>query len=98
MAITLNRLAERYFKKAVTFGRITGTTSPTMLLYDVSRHWRSVLDSTTFQDTALPPWSEKESAVGDVIVSAVLYLQHIGCKDIEQLIKDAIERRASQIK
>ena len=96
MAITLNKYAARCEEIALAGGKITPNSSATPLLYDISRNWRELLEATNFQSLNDGPWSEKEEAAGEVIISAITYLQRIGCKDIEQLLKDTIERHARQ--
>lgn len=96
MAITLNKYAIRCEEIAVAGGKITTNSSARPLLYDISRHWRVLLDATDFPSGNPGQWSEKEEAASEVIISAVTYLQRIGCKNIEQLLKDTIERLARQ--
>lgn len=96
MAITLNKCAIQCEEMAISSGHITACSSARPLLYDISRHWRELLDASGFQSDNPGPWSEREEAAGDVIISAITYLRRIGCKDIEQLLKDSIERHARQ--
>lgn len=91
MAITLNKYAVKCEELAIASGKITPNSSATPLLYDISRNWRKLLDATTFKGES-GEWNEKEEAAGEVIISAVTYLQRIGCNNIEQLLKDTIER------
>lgn len=93
MAITLNKYAVQCEKIALAEGRITPNSSSRPLLYDISRQWRTLLDATSFPDSS-GKWSEREAAAGEVIVSAVTYLQRIGCANIEQLLRDVIDRRS----
>lgn len=95
MAITLNKYAVRCEEIAIETGRITPESSPRPLLYDISRDWRELLDATPFI-SGQGPWSEREAAAGGVIISAVTYLQRIGCKNIEQLLRDTMELRAGR--
>ncbi|MCM1140942.1 MAG: hypothetical protein NC453_20420 [Muribaculum sp.] len=96
MAITLNKQAIRCEEIALAGGKITPASSPRTLLYDISRQWRELLDATSFQSGNLPEWSEREVAASEVLVATLTYLQRIGCKNIEQLLKDTIERHARQ--
>lgn len=96
MAIKLNQQAIRCEEIALAGGKITPLSSSRTLLYDISREWRKLLDSTSFQSENLTGWSEKEESAAEVLVATLTYLQRIGCKNIEQLLRDAIERHAGQ--
>lgn len=96
MAITLNKYAVQCEEIAIANGKITPKSSSRPLLYEISRNWRKLLDATTFPGET-EKWSEKEEAASEVILSALAYLQRIGCKNIEQLLRDTIERQARQI-
>lgn len=98
MAITLNKSAIRCEEIAIASGKITPNSSARPLLYDISRNWRDLLDASSFQSDNPGPWSEREEAASEVIISALTYLKRIGCKNIEQLLKDSIERHARQNK
>lgn len=87
MAITLNKLAKQCHKKALIDGKITETSSSTPLLYEISRNWRRLADATSFRSDRNPEYSEKEANAADVILSTITYLQRIGCKNIEQLLR-----------
>lgn len=93
MAITLNKYAIRCEEIALASGRLSSDSSARPLIYDISRNWRKLLTaSKSMQNT--DTWSEKELAAGEVIISAMTYLQRIDCKNIEQLLRDTIERHA----
>lgn len=96
MAIRLNKYAVQCEEMALASGKITPASSARPLLYDISRNWRVLLDATGFPGKT-NEWSEKEEAASEVIVSALAYLQRIGCRNIEQLLRDTIERQARQI-
>lgn len=96
MAITLNKYAIQCEQIAIAGGKITDNSSARPLLYDISRNWRSLMDATSYKSETLPEWSEKEESASEVIISAVTYLQRIGCRNIEQLLKDTIELLARQ--
>lgn len=96
MAITLNKYAGLCEEIAIVSGRITPNSSAGPLLYDISRNWRRLLDASGFQSDNPGGWSEKEESAAEVIISALTYLQHLGCKDIEQLLKDTVERHIRQ--
>lgn len=76
---------------AIVSGKITPLSSPTVSLYDISATWRSLVDATKFKSANIPEWSEQEEEAAGVIIATITYLQRIGCKDIEQLIKDKFE-------
>ena len=97
MAITLNKSAIRCEEIAIASGKITPNSSARPLLYDISRDWRTLLDATASPSNNPGPWSKREEAASEVIISALTYLRRIGCKNIEQLLKDTIERHARQI-
>lgn len=96
MAITLNKYAERCEEGAMTAGRITAESSARPLMYDISRHWRVLLDASAFKSGNPGNWSDREEAAGEVIVSALAYLHRIGCRNIEQLLRDILERHAQK--
>ncbi|MCM1337730.1 MAG: hypothetical protein NC187_08140 [Candidatus Amulumruptor caecigallinarius] len=96
MAITLNKQALRCEEIAVARGKITPQSSPRTSLYDISRQWRELLGASGFPSEGMPGWSEKEAAAAELLIATLTYLQHIGCKNIEQLLRDAIERQARQ--
>ena len=96
MAITLNKQAIRCEEIALAGGKITPLSSPRISLYDISRHWRGLLDATRFPSEDVPKWSEREAAAAEVLIATLTYLQRIGCRNIEQLLKDSIERQTPQ--
>lgn len=97
MAITLNKCAKQCEEIAIASGKITSNSSARPLLYDISRNWRALLDATRFKSGNPGQWSEREEAACEVIISALSYLQRIGCRNIEKLLKDTIERKARQV-
>ena len=96
MAITLNKQAIRCEKIAIDSGKITSLSSSRITLYDISRKWRELLDATSYPSSEMSKWSEKEVAAAEVLIATLTYLQRIGCKNIEQLLRDVIERHARQ--
>lgn len=97
MAIPLNKSAIRCEEIALASGKITPGSSARPLLYDISRNWRALLDASGFKSDNPGPWSEREELASEVIISALAYLRRIGCKDIEQLLRDSIERQAGNL-
>lgn len=96
MAITLNKSAIRCEEIAIASGKIMPNSSARPLLYIMSRQWRELLDASGFISANPGPWSEREEAAIEIIISAMTYLQRIGCRNIEQLLKDTIERHSRQ--
>lgn len=94
MAITLNKYAALCVEIALANGNIGKDSSARQFLYDISRNWRVSLDATAFKSLELPEWNEKEIAACEIAISALSYLQRIGCRDIEQLLKDVIAHKA----
>lgn len=97
MAITLNKQAAKCEEIALAGGKITHMSSSRTVLYDISRNWRNLLDATDFPSDNQPDWNEKEEAAAEVLVSALTYLRRIGCKNIERLLLDTIERHTRLI-
>ena len=98
MAITLNKYAARCEEIALAGGKITPDSSARTFLYDISRNWRTLLDASGFSSDNPGSWSDKEEAACEVMISAMAYLQRIGCRNIEQLLKDTVERHARESK
>lgn len=92
MALTINRkILSEILSGALVTGLITPETSSTMALYQVSRYWREAFKTATrYKSDSLPQWNEKEVAVAKVIIFALLFLAMERCRDVEQLITDAI--------
>lgn len=90
MAITLNKHALRCLELAIARGNITSQSPPRCSIYDISRCWRELLDATGSANQDMPQWSEKEAAAAEVMVATLAYLHHIGCRNIEQLLRDTI--------
>lgn len=90
----LNKQAIQCENMAIACGKITPLSSPQVSLYDISRCWRELLGATSFPSVKMPEWNEKEEAAADVLIATLTYLRRIGCRDIERLLRDAIERHA----
>ena len=52
--------------------------------------------ASTFKSSNLPDWSEKEEGASEVIIAALTYLQRIGCRDIERLLRETLEHHRRQ--
>lgn len=96
MAIPLKKFAEQCEEVALANGKITQLSSPTVSMYDISRKWRALCKATAFKSDNLQDWSEKEEGAAEVIIATLTYLQRIGCKNIEQLLRAALEQHRRQ--
>lgn len=96
MAIPLKKFAEQCEEVALANGKITPLSSPTVSLHDISREWRALCNATAFKSSGLKEWSEKEEGAAEVIIAALTYLQRIGCKEIEKLLRDTLEHHRQQ--
>lgn len=97
MAIKLNQYALLCERAALDNGSITPNSSARPLLYDISRKWRELLDATGFQSQNPGPWSEREAAACEVMISCLAYLQRIGCTNIERLMRDILARYSKDV-
>lgn len=94
MAITLNKQAIRCEELAIACGKITPLSPPRSSCYDISRAWRDLHSlGSNYQSDILPEWSEREVAAADILMATLTYLQRIGCKDIERLLRDCMKRQ-----
>lgn len=96
MALPLRTFAEQCEEVALANGKITELSSPSVSLHDISREWRALCKATAFKSENLPDWSEKEEGAAEVIIAALTYLQRIGCKDIETLLRATLELHRRQ--
>lgn len=96
MAIPLKKFAAQCEEVAIANGKITTSSSPTLSLYEISRRWRDLCKATAFRSLNLTDWSEKEEWGAEVIIAALTYLQRIGCKDIEKLLRETLEHHRRQ--
>lgn len=92
MAIPLNKFASRLRRNAADEGRLCENCSPSVPLYDISASWRRLYDSTRARSGIFPRWSQREVNAAVVIRDTLVYLDHIGCNDIEQLLKDVCNK------
>lgn len=89
--ITLNKLAKKCLEIAFRRGKVNRYTSGKAYMCHISTEWRELVASTSYKSEHLPQYSEHEEEAADVIICTLTYLERIGCKDIEQLIRDKIE-------
>ena len=89
--IKLNRLAEHCREVALARHIITKHSSYKGLAISMSANWRKLWNAPDKESSNLPQWSYREEKAADVIISAITYLESVGCENIEQLIKDKVE-------
>ncbi|MBD5282876.1 MAG: hypothetical protein HDS33_07615 [Bacteroides sp.] len=92
MALTLNKkILPDIMANAHVSGLITGDSSSTVAVYQISRYWRELFQKATrHRSDTLPQWNEKEHAAAKIITSALLFLAMEECRNVEQLIIDTI--------
>lgn len=93
--IKLNKLAIICLKTLRKQGVIVDNSSPNVLVALISSHWRRLWGATKHRSVSNPQYSEREDAAADVIISAISYLQYIGCESIEDLLRSKIEKASS---
>lgn len=86
----INKYAAQCEEAMLAGGRITTESSARPLLYDISRHWRRLLKATGHISDNLSNWSEREEVASEILITALAYLNRIGCKDIEDLLIDKL--------
>lgn len=94
--ITLNKLAVKCLRTAIRRGKIGKDSSPRAIILAISSEWRELCNATEYRSLHVPKYSEQEEEAADVIIATLTYLQKIGCRDIEQLIRDKINFNAKR--
>lgn len=94
--ITLNKLAAKCLRTAIRRGKIGKNSSPRAIILAISAEWRELYEASEYRSLHIPKYSEQEEEAADVIIASLTYLQKIGCRDIEQLIKDKINFNADR--
>lgn len=94
--ITLNKLAVKCYRTAIKRGKIGKHSSPKAIITAISKEWRELCEATEYRSNHIPKYSECEEKAADIIIASLTYLQRIGCRDIEQLIKDKINFNAQR--
>lgn len=96
--IKLNIYAMKSHSQSIARGDYTENSSPMAIILRETKSWcrlhQAQMDSKT-QPEALSRfdgYTLREEAAAEVIVSMMEYLQHIGCKDIEGLIRKIVEQ------
>lgn len=97
MAIPLRKFATQCVQVAIEGGKITEASSSRASLYEISRKWRELYDATSFQSQSVEGWTEKEVAAAKVIIASLTFLERIGCKNVEQLLKQTLEQEAAKL-
>jgi hypothetical protein len=97
MAIPLRKFAVQCLQAAIEGGKITEASSPRVSLYDISRRWRELYDATAFRSLSVKGWTEKEVAAAQVIIASLTFLERIGCKNVEELLRDTLEHESAQL-
>lgn len=88
--ITLNKLAVKCLRIAIRKGKIGKNSSPWAIITAISAEWRELCNASEYRSLHIPKYSEQEEEAADIIIASLTYLQKIGCRDIEQLIRDKI--------
>lgn len=94
--ITLNKLAVKCLRTAIGRGKIGKHSSAKAIIVAISTEWRELCRASEYRSMHIPKYSEQEEEAADVIIASLTYLQKIGCRDIEQLIKDKINFNAQR--
>lgn len=92
MALTINKkILPAIVADAHASGLITAESSSSVVVYQISRHWRELFQKATrHRCDTLPQWNEKEVAAAKIITSTLLFLAMEECRNVEQLIIDTI--------
>ena len=92
MALTINKkILPAIVAHAHDAGLINAESSPTVAMYQISRYWRELFQtSTRHRSDLMPKWSEREISAAKIITSALLFLSMDGCTDVEGLLNDAV--------
>lgn len=97
MAIPLRKFAALCVQVAIEGGKITEASSPRVSVYEISRKWRELYNATSFQSQSVEGWSEKEVAAAEVIIASLTFLERIGCKNVEQLLRQTLEQKSAKL-
>lgn len=92
--IALNKLAVKCIKIALKKGKLGKDSSIRALVVAISSEWRELCNASEYRSMHVPKYSEQEEKAADIIIASLTYLQKIGCRDIEQLIRDKINFNA----
>lgn len=90
--ITLNKFAQKCLDMMMDKFNMNNHTSRKGYSIRIGSLWRSFDSSSKYRDEEFPHYSEDEVWAAKIIIYLVAYLKRFGCQDIEQLIKDVIEK------
>ncbi|MBQ7204638.1 MAG: hypothetical protein IJS04_02240 [Muribaculaceae bacterium] len=91
--IKLNIYAMQSHGKSIARGEYTEKSSPMVVILKETKAWcklhQAQMDSKNLPEapSQFDGFTLREEAAAEVIVSMMEYLQHIGCKDIEKLVR-----------
>lgn len=91
--IALNKLSGKILENAVKSRRVGKCSRSLRYLLQATVHLGDVYKAEATDSSLLPHWSEREVAAADTLCWLVAYFVHIGCRDIERLVKDVVEYR-----
>lgn len=97
MAIPLRKFAAQCVQVAIDGGKITEASSPRTSMFEISRKWRALRKATNFQSQSAKGYSEKEVAAAEVIIASLTFIERIGCKNVEQLLKQTLEHESAKL-
>lgn len=94
--IKLNIYAMRSHGQSIARGDYSENSSPMVVILKETKAWcklhQAQMDSKyqPEEQSRYEGYTKREEAAAEVIVSMMEYLQHIGCKDIEGLIRKMV--------
>ena len=100
--INLNKFTKELHDEMMKRDEINKQTSPRAMSIRISRDWRRMdachwsrppLHAGDACPTYEHEFSEREELAADIIIDTALALRQLGCKNIEQVIKDRIAWR-----
>ncbi|MCC8176818.1 MAG: hypothetical protein LIO91_10395 [Bacteroidales bacterium] len=91
--IVLNKLSKVCRDNALASGRVRDNSNPRAFLLQASRALLHSYDCPDFPSIALPQWTAKEAALGEVVCWTLAALEQLGCRNTELLLRDITEYR-----
>lgn len=90
--IKLNKLARICYRIALRRKKITEHSSPKGVTLGISSEWRELYEASTARPSEhVKEWSEFEEEAADIIIATMSALEHVKCRNIEQLLRDKID-------